>query len=48
MEHLANVDIVLGRATWMKFGTFTSENVNSGGSVILARNGILGPGTTVE
>ena len=43
-----NIDIVLCRATWMKFGTFTPENVNSGGSVILARNGILGFGTTVE
>ena len=48
IEHLANVDIVLGRATWMKFGTFTPENVNSGGSVILARKDILGPGTTVD
>ena len=34
LEHLANIDIVLDWAIWMKFGT---GNVNSGGSVFLAR-----------
>ena len=48
IEHLANIDVFLDRALWMKCGTFTPGNVNSGGSVILARNGISGPNTTIE
>ena len=43
-----NIDIVLDRCTWMKRGTITPWNVNSGGSVILTRNDIFGSGTTVE
>ena len=45
IEHLANILIDSDRATWMKFGTLTPGNVISGGSIIFARNGILGPDT---
>ena len=38
-----NVDVVLDRNTWMKFGTSTPGNVNAGESAILARGGTLGP-----
>ena len=43
-----NIDIELDQANLVKFSTFTPGNVNSGGSVTLARNDFLGPGTTVE
>ena len=44
IEHFLNVEIALERAVWEIFGTFTSGNVNSGGSVIMIRKDILGPG----
>ena len=48
IEHLLNIDTVLDRALWLKFGTFTTVNVNSGGSVILARTDTFGLVTMIE
>ena len=47
-EHLSIVDIVLDWITGGKMGTFTPENVKSGGFVILIRKDIVGPGTSIE
>ena len=48
IEHLMNINVVLDRATWMKFGTFTPGNLNAGGFVTLARNGVLRSDCTAE
>ena len=48
IEHLVNADIAVDRAVWMKFGTFTLGNVNSGGSDVLAWFRMIAPGTAVE
>ena len=47
-EHLLCIDTVLDRTAWEIFGTFNTGNVNCGGSAILVRKDILGPGTSFK
>ena len=43
-----NIAVVLDRNAWLKLCFFTTGNVNAGGSVTLARRGILGPNSIFE
>ena len=47
IEHLSYFEVILEHAVWEKFGCFMPGNVNTGGSILLARQKYLPPDTEI-